>query len=276
MDAVVKVQLTAERRRSAQEYVRQLRLGLASDRQFDDLEFAFDAGGMVRGTLNEGKSTPLAVRISSNQQDFAERLAQQIKEKLSHIDGIADARVLQRRDLPALVLDVNRAKAADLGLTQQDVMQNVIASTNSSITFNKKNFWIDPVSHNQYFVGVQYPETAIHSLDDLLNIPITGRGQHRQVTLGELATLTSRNIPSELTHVDIQPAIDLTMAVEGRDLGHVADDVAQVLGEFGQRQANGIWLPYAPAPYPPTTGVSRFHLDQHLGGAMRLLRTGVQ
>jgi multidrug efflux pump subunit AcrB len=107
------------------------------------------------------------------------------------------------------------------------------------------NFWIDPVSHNQYFVGVQYPETAIHSVDDLLDIPITGRAQHRQVTLGELASITRSQIASELTHVDIQPAVELTMAVEGRDLGHVAADVAKALDEFGQRQAGDVWVPYA-------------------------------
>jgi multidrug efflux pump subunit AcrB len=247
MDVVVKVQLISERRHSAQEHVRELRRGFACDKRFGDLEFAFDAGGMVRGALNEGKSSPLTVRITSNDQDVAEQLARRIKQKVSRIDGIVDARVLERMDAPALVVDVDRAKAADLGLTQQDVMQNVIASTNSSITFNKNNFWIDPVSHNQYFVGVQYPETGIASVDDILNIPITGRGQHRQVTLGELAKVTPRQIPAELTHVDIQPTVDLTMAVDGRDLGHVSVDVARALDQFGQREADGTWFPYATA-----------------------------
>ena len=248
MDVVMKVQLSAERQQSAQQYVRQLRSAFASDKQFKNLEFAFDAGGMIRGALNQGKSSPLAVRITCNQPEIAERLAPQIKHKVSQIDGIVDVRVLQRWDAPALMIDVDRAKAASLGLTQQDVMQNVIASTNSSIAFNKKNFWIDPLSHNQYFVGVQFPEAAIHSLADLLNVPITGHTQHRQVTLGDLATVTSSKISSELTHVDIQPAIDLTMAVEGRDLGHVAIDVAAVLDQFGVRQTSGVWLPYAPGP----------------------------
>ena len=52
-------------------------------------------------------------------------------------------------------------------------MKNVVAALNSSIQFNKKNFWIDPVSHNQYFVGVQYPEEDIDSVDTLLDVPIT-------------------------------------------------------------------------------------------------------
>ena len=80
---------------------------------------------------------------------------------------------MQRLDYPRYVIDVDRAKAADAGLNQSDVMRNVVAAFNSSIQFNKKNFWIDPVSHNQYFVGVQYPEGDIKSIETLKNIPIT-------------------------------------------------------------------------------------------------------
>ena len=68
---------------------------------------------------------------------------------------------------------------ADLGLNQAEVMKNVVAALNSSIQFHKKNFWIDPVSKNQYFVGVQYFEEEIDSVETLLDIPITSPKQER-------------------------------------------------------------------------------------------------
>ena len=95
------------------------------------------------------------------------------------IDGVVDARIIQRLDYPEYIIDVDRAKAADLGLTQDDVMKNVVAAFNSSIQFNKRNFWIDPMGGNQYFVGVQYPEKDIKSIDTLLNIPITSPDQKK-------------------------------------------------------------------------------------------------
>ena len=70
---------------------------------------------------------------------------------------MVDCRILQRLDYPEYVIDVDRAKAADLGLTQEEVMKSVIGALNSSIQYNKLNFWIDDVSGNPYFVGVQYP-----------------------------------------------------------------------------------------------------------------------
>jgi multidrug efflux pump subunit AcrB len=68
------------------------------------------------------------------------------------------ARIVQRLDYPQYMIEVDRTKAADLGLNQADVMRNVVAAFSSSVQFNKRNFWTDPVSHNQYYVGVQYPE----------------------------------------------------------------------------------------------------------------------
>ena len=246
MDAVVKVQLNPHRQHTAQHYITELRNGFAREPKFAKLEFAFDGGGMIRGALNEGKSTPVNIRITGKDQHRVFAIGQSIRSVVARIDGVVDARVIQRMDAPAMIINVDRAKAADLGLTQDDVMRNVIASTNSSISFNKRNFWIDPVSHNQYFVGVQYPEQAIETTRDVLNIPITGSEQHRQVRLGDLASISRATVPSEIKHSNIQPTIDVTLGVEGRDLGHVSDDISKALNQFGKSEGDGVWATYDP------------------------------
>jgi multidrug efflux pump subunit AcrB len=248
MDAVLKVQLSPERSRSAQEYVHLIRTGLLKDNRFSDMDFAFDAGGMVRAAMNEGKSTPINVRITGKKQEIARAIAEKIRDRVVRIDGVVDARIIQRLDYPEYVINVDRAKAADLGLTQTDVMKNVVAALNSSIQFNKRNFWIDPIGGNQYFVGVQYPENDIKSIETLMNIPITGTDQKKVVPLSNLITLVRKTVPTEVTHSEIQPTIDLTMGVYGRDLGHVSDDVTKVIDEFGKPHegTQGVWSPYDP------------------------------
>jgi multidrug efflux pump subunit AcrB len=247
MDAVVKVQLVADRRHTAQHYVGLLRDGLAGDSAFKDLEFAFDAGGMIRAAMNEGKSSPINVRIAGKDLPKSRAIAEAILRRVRRLDGVVDARILQRLDYPEFVIEVDRAKAADLGLNQTDVMKNVVAALNSSIQFNKKNFWIDPVSKNQYFVGVQYFEEDINSVQALLDVPITSTNQGQPIPLRNVATLRRAVVPTEITHNNLQATIDLTMGVQGRDLGHVADDVARVLDGFGRAQGGGTWLPYDPA-----------------------------
>ena len=261
MDAVVKVQLKEDRRRTAQQCVSLVRDKLADDPRFANLEVTFDAGGMIRGAMNEGKSTPINVRIEAKDQHKAHRVAERLERRLRRIDGVVDSRVLQRLDYPQYIVEVDRAKAADLGLDQGEVMRNVVAATNSSIQFNKKNFWIDPVSANQYFVGVQYEEDAIKSVESLMDIPITGPNQAHAVPLRNVARLRSKLAPAEVTHSNLQPTIDLTMGVQGRDLGHVAVDVAAVMNEFGEPLPGGGWTPYDPDAPGTTLPGSRIVLS---------------
>jgi multidrug efflux pump subunit AcrB len=252
MDAVLKIQLSAERSKSAQEYVHILRIALASDPGFSDLEFAFDAGGMVRSAMNEGRSTPISIRVTGKNQEIAHRIATAIKAEVKRIDGVVDPRVIQRLDYPEYLLKVDRAKAAALGLTQADVMKNVVAAFNSSISFNKHNFWIDPLSKNQYFAGVQYYEQDIKSIDTLLDIVITTSRPDfpkRPIPLRTVVTVEKKSVPTEVTHYNIQPTIELTMGVYGRDLGHVSDDVSKVLDKFGtfeKDETGEFWSPFDP------------------------------
>jgi multidrug efflux pump subunit AcrB len=246
MDAVVKVQLEPERKHSAQEYVDVLRKGLTEASELSSLEFAFDAGGMIRGAMNEGKSTPINIRIRSKNTALAHKIAENIQRVVSLIDGVVDCRILQRLDYPKYVIDVDRSKAADLGLDQSDVMKNVVAALNSSIQFNKHNFWIDPVSRNQYFVGVQYQEGEIKTVESLLDVPITSPVQNRPIPLRNIVSLRRSSDSAEVTHTNLQPTIDLTMGVSGRDLGHVADDVAKAINAFGQQIEPALWAPYDP------------------------------
>ena len=246
MDAVVKVQLKAERSKSAQEYVDLLRRGFATDSGFGDLEFSFDAGGMVRSAMNEGKSSPLNIRITGKDTRKARTVAERILAEVRGIDGVVDARIIQRLDYPQYVLEVDQAKASSLGFTQVDVMQNVVSAFNSSVQFNKRNFWIDPKSYNNYFVGVQYPEEQMSSIDTLLDIPVTGAGQKKPIPLRNFATLKRTTVPAEINHTNLQATIDLTMGVSGRDLGHVAEDVNAAVAKYGRERADGGWTPFDP------------------------------
>jgi multidrug efflux pump subunit AcrB len=246
MDTVLKVQLKEERQQSAQDCVDRLRRAFAAAPRLGDLEFAFDAGGMIRSAMNEGKSTPINVRITGKDREKAHAIAAAIQQEVRKIDGVVDCRIMQRLDYPEYIIEVDQAKASSLGLTQVDVMRNLVAALNSSIQFNKKNFWIDPKSHNQYYVGVQYPEKEIQSIDTVLDVPITGTGQKTSIPLRNVATVQSATVPAEITHANLQPTIDLTMGVHSRDLGHVADDVSTVVARFGVPAGKDSWKPYDP------------------------------
>jgi multidrug efflux pump subunit AcrB len=260
-ESIIRVQLTEDRDETAQHYVKVLRHGFAKRKKFSDLEFSFNSGGLILAALNEGKVTPIDIRVTGKKPQEAHKIADLIHREVAKIDGVVDARILQRQDYPTYKITVDRAKAADLGLTQADVVKSVIAALNSSIQFNKDIFWIDEKSGNQYFVGVQYSQADVENMESLLNIPVTGVNQwklaHRAVMktppgitrpvqddreliaapvpLANLVKISRTTSPPLVTHEDIRPTIELQINVEERDLGHVADDIAKIIDEFGER-----------------------------------------
>ena len=204
-------------------------------------------------------------------------MAEKIRKKMAEIDGVVDVRIIQRLDYPEYLIEVDRAKARDLGLTAEQVMKDVIAALKSSIQYNKKIFWIDPKSQNQYFVGVQYPEGDIRSLRTVLDVSVTSSSQADSIPLSNLVTIKASTIAAEVTHTDLKATIDVEMNVHGRDLGHVSGDIEDALNEFGKPQsksyikeltgasgtgAESIWLPYDPdAEGQQTMEGTKLHLS---------------
>jgi multidrug efflux pump subunit AcrB len=228
-DAVLKVQLTDERTKTAQVYAAELRGVLAE--KFPGNEFAFNTGGIVSAALNYGSLSPINVQIAGKASEKARQLAREIWQAVRQVPGAVDVRISQRFDYPQLYIEVDRTKAAELGLTQQDVIQNVVTCLNSSIQF-ARNFWIDPVSGNQYWVGVQFNEAAVDSVDTLLNVPITSPRTGAPVLLRNLAKLQRTSAPAEITHANFSPVIEIYANASGRDVGGVARDIEQAIGKL--------------------------------------------
>jgi multidrug efflux pump subunit AcrB len=231
-DAIVRIQLNEKRSLSAQEYAVKLRHAFNNESRFADLRVSFDTGGMVSTALNLGASSPIDIEVQGNPAESAFELAREIRNRITDVPGAADVRVLQRRDAPYLVIDVDRKKAADQGLSAYDVAQQVVAAMNSSVSINR-NFWIDVKSGNQYFVAVQYPESDGNtSVESILNVPATGQGQSTGVTLGSLVHVRRTNGSVEINHTSLYRTYDVLVNTENRDIGSVAGDISKRLRTF--------------------------------------------
>lgn len=227
-DTVIRLQLTPERKKSAQEYAVVLRKHLAGDPKFSDLEFSFDTGGMVSAALNFGASSPIDIQVIGGTPDQKFEVAGRIRNLIADVPGAADVRVLQRNDAPYLMIEVNRQKAAVVGLSARDVVMQVVTAMNSSIALTR-NFWIDPKSGNQYFVAVQYPDDPGFRIDDLKNVVATGTAGGELVRLNSLVTVRSTTQPVEFNHDGLKRVVDVLVNTEKRDVGALAADVTRKL-----------------------------------------------
>ncbi|MFT7667676.1 MAG: multidrug efflux pump subunit AcrB [Planctomycetota bacterium] len=242
MDAFMLCQLKDDRGRTSQEWARELRGKLGSN--FPDVQFSVDTGGMLTAALNQGLPAPIDIQVQGSDLHILHEIAEAIVAEVKSVPGAVDVRVGQPLEYPAVMIDVDRIKAAEVGLTQEEVIKNVVTAINSSVNFNP-SFWIDPNNGNHYLIGAQYPEDEIEDFNTLLDIPIVGKATTQPVLLGNVATLSRTTSPAVVRHINITRTVDVYANVEGRDLGGLAAEIEErlensvsfqkVMDEFGSR-----------------------------------------
>jgi multidrug efflux pump subunit AcrB len=232
-DAIIKVQLARKRSLSSQEYAQRLRDWFHKDPRFADLRVSFDTGGMVSAALNYGVASPIDIQIEGGSLPRAEAMAQKIRDLVADIPGTADVHIGQRNDAPQRIIVVDRKKAADVGLSDYDVMSQVVTAMNSSVALNR-NFWIDVKTGNQYFVAVQYQEDPNRKLQDVLDIFATGGSQPTPypVKLSSLVQIRQGMAPVEVNHVGLARVLNVLVNTRRRDVGSVARDIDARLAEL--------------------------------------------
>jgi multidrug efflux pump subunit AcrB len=228
-DAFILVQLAEQHSKSTFDYVDELREKLP--REFPGIEFSFDTGGMMTAALNFGLPSPINIQVEGKDLHVARGIAEKIVHHAQTVPGAADVRIQQRLDAPIINVDVDRVKAAQVGLAQENVVKNIVTALNSSINF-APSFWIDEVTGNHYFIGAQYREEDIKSLETVLDIPITGRKQSTPIPLRHLATFSRGAAPLEVNHVNITRVTDIYINVRERDVGSVAADLEEFIQQI--------------------------------------------
>jgi multidrug efflux pump subunit AcrB len=149
--------------------------------QFPDVRTFFSSGSMVDAVLNMGMPAPIDVQVSSSDLHQIYGVAQDLASQIRSLPRVGEVYIPQDLDYPALRLDVDRVHAGELGLTQKDVVDNVITALNSNYMI-APNYWVDRKSGNDYYLTVQYFEkgrAAIHNMTDLGQIPLRAQASVR-------------------------------------------------------------------------------------------------
>ena len=225
-DADILVTLSPKHHPTA-EYVKQLRVNLAKD--FPGVTFAFLPSDMVSQILNFGLPAPIDIQVIGNDLEGNRIWADQLLEKVRHVPGTTDLRVQQPFDNPFLHLRVERTKAQELGLSAHDIAQNLLVSLSGSFQ-TSPTFWVDPRNGVSYSIATQTPQYRASSIQDLVNIPVTGTNPNAPPSL--MASLVSMQRGSGMavvSHYNVAPVIDIYGAVDGRDLGGVSRDINKII-----------------------------------------------
>ncbi len=233
-DGEILITLEEHRKHSTDYYQKQIRAMLTHN--FPEVSYYFQPADIVTQILNAGLPAPIDIQIIGLDpiKDYA--IAQSIKREVSNVPGAVDVCLHQVIDAPQFVFNVDRVKAAELGITQRDVSNSVLVSLSSSFQV-APNFWLNTHNGVNYNLAVQTPQYKIASLEDMYITAITGsaakkKGDNLQPQLlTNLASYKRSPTPYVVNHMNVQPLYNVFAACQGRDLGSVALDIKTILNK---------------------------------------------
>jgi CzcA family heavy metal efflux pump len=212
-------------KRNTELYMRELRADL--HQKFPAATFFFPPANITNQILDFGLPAPIDLQVvgrGKNNYQIAQRLLKQVQA----IPGIADAHIHQQVALPTIDVNVDRMKASQIGLTQQDVAQSMLISLTGTAQ-TAPNEWLNPQNGVNYQVVVQTPTYRVDSLPSLGRTPITAPARNASQLLSNVANFQREETPVIINHYNIQPVYDIYANTDQRDLGGVAGQVRKIM-----------------------------------------------
>jgi multidrug efflux pump subunit AcrB len=248
--------------------------------KFPDTVFFFQPANITTQILNFGLPAPIDLQVVGRDAAANYKIAQKLAQRISRIPGAADVHVHQVVNQPEIELNVDRAKASQMGLTERDVSSNMLISLSGNSTIAPA-FWLNWSNGVNYNIGVQTPQYKIDSLDALLRTPVsvatsvvntTTPGSQAGVSaagnafvstspngssqaygnpgamagstqlLSNLVTVQRDYTPVIVNHYNVWPVFDVYANVDRRDLGGVGSEVEKIMHEESAHLPRGTTL----------------------------------
>lgn len=226
--AFVQVGLKDDHKIGSYEYMDRVRA--AVQKEMPEINTYFQSGGLVDAVLNLGLPAPIDVQVSGSNLEKAYATAQKIAQQARALPGVGDVLIPQDIDAPSIRLDINRVRASELGLSQKEVVSNVITTLTSNAMI-APSYWVDPKTGNDYLLTVQYPDGTVNSLGDLNSIPLRGPNQANPTRLDMVADVQKVLAPTEVDHYQLRRTIDVFIAPKTEDLSTVAPAVQKIVDQ---------------------------------------------
>jgi multidrug efflux pump subunit AcrB len=201
------------------------------EREMPELAAFFSSGSLVDSVVNLGMPAAIDLQVSGLDLHDDFRTALDISDRIRRMPNVADVYIPQDLDYPALRLDIDRTRAGELGLSEKEVMSNVITALTSNQMI-APSIWSDPRNGNNYYLTVQYPEQQIQTVNDLRSIPLHGTGIAQPTRLDMVSSITPFLAPTEVDHYQIRRRIDVYVRPKSEDLGRLSTRINAMLGQI--------------------------------------------
>ena len=195
-----------------------------------DVKLSFEPIELTDRILSQGSPTPVEVRFSGRNKKLNEQYAARLMDKLQQIGYLRDIQLGQSNKYPSINIEVDRIRAAQLGVDMSDISRSLIASTSSS-RYTEKNIWVDEKIGNSYNVQVEVPENKMKDIADIGEIPLL-KNATRPV-LSDVASIMPDTTYGENDNLGALPVLSVTANLHNKDLGAATRDVKDAIASLG-------------------------------------------
>lgn len=195
------------------------------------VKLSFEPIELTDKILSQGSPTPVEVRFSGRDKKTNEEYAKKLVPILQKIDYLRDVQIGQSINYPAININVDRIRAAQVGVDISDVAKSVTPSTSSS-RFTDKNIWTDVKTNTSYSVQVEIPENKMLSQHDIGEISLQKNASRPM--LSDIADISEGSTYGETDNVGSIPALTVTANLNDKDLGSATKDVQKAINALGE------------------------------------------
>ena len=222
--------------RPTAEYVKTLREQLPT--RFPGATFSFLPADIVSQILNFGSPAPIDLQVRGPDLAADFRYAAELLRRIRLVPGVADARIQESPSNPGFNINVDRAQAQYLGLTERDVTNSLLVMLAGSSQV-APTFWLDPQNGVQYPIVMQEPQYRVDTLSELQNLPISATTTAVPQVLGAVASVSRNASNAVVSQYNIQSMVQIYATTQGRDLGAVAADISKILDDTAHEAPKG-------------------------------------
>ncbi|MDF2434259.1 MAG: hypothetical protein JWP44_3890 [Mucilaginibacter sp.] len=203
----------------------------AMKKELPQIQVSFEPIELTDKILSQGSPTPIEIALTGKNKRQNVDYAYKVMKKLSGIDYLRDVQIAQSFRYPSININIDRVRAAELGVGVTDISRTLTASTSSS-RFTEKNNWIDEKAGLSYLVQVEVPEYQMTSLNDIKEIPVLSN-QPRPI-ISDVAQVKQDTTNGEDDDIGAIPTLSVTANINNKDLGSATNDVQKAIKSLGK------------------------------------------
>jgi cobalt-zinc-cadmium resistance protein CzcA len=166
----------------------------------------------------------VVVKVRGQDLEAMTEFAEQLRERLARVPGVADLALYQAGSVPQLRIELDREALARRGLAVEDVQTTIRVALGSAVA---TEVWD---GERRYGVALRLPDEVRADPDALRRLIVSD--PERGVTLGEVATITLAPGRAAIWREEFTRFVAVKFNVRGRDLGGTVQEAQEAVRDL--------------------------------------------